>query len=377
MKFREAPRIGPRPGVVPLATSVLTAALIFMGQTAALPGDLPTNRLQSIVDAAVAKGVPGIVVRVEAGDGAVWTGAAGTTRLGEGSAITPDDAFRLFSISKMATAATVLTLVDDGTLSLDDPIGCWLDADLVESIPHGESIEIGGLITQTSGIRDYFDDRFTGLLQQDPGRRWAPTELVALAADGAPFAAPGSTSSHYSNTNYVLLGLIIERATDSSLAEAIRVRLLKPLGMDDTYSPREPGAAASVAGYVAAGGSIIDASRADLSIAFAAGDLTSTAADVARLTRGLFEGDLLSPESRGLMTSGFRPIDGTPVDYGHGTFLFKMLDTPSIGHTREGPGFGTLTAWWPESGTIVVVLTNIQSEAHYGVLMEVAETLGG
>ena len=357
--------------VFPLATF----GLPLLTATASIAGDLPAEFLREIIDTAVARGVPGIVVRVETRDGEVWSGAAGLTRIEGGVALTTGDALRIFSISKMATAAAVLTLVDDGLVSLDDKIGVRLDADLVAGIPHGDSIDIGSLIAQTSGIREYFDDSFSGTIRQDPSRRWEPAELVSLASKGDPTASPGSDVSYYSNTNYVLLGLIIEAATDMPLAEAVRSRLLEPLGMNNSYSPGESGPALNVAGYVPAGGNMIDASGADLSIAYGAGFLTSTAEDVARLTRGLFESDLLSPESRALMTSGFRPLEGTPVDYGYGTFLFKMLDPSPIGHTGQGPGFSSVAAWWPESGTVVVILTNIQAEAHVGTLMEIAESL--
>ncbi|MCP4384769.1 MAG: beta-lactamase family protein [Hyphomicrobiales bacterium] len=356
---------------------ILLGGLTLSTATGSLAGDLPTERLRAIVDAAVAKGVPGIVVRVETRDGEVWSGASGLARIDSRTDMTSDDVFRVFSISKMATAAAALTLVDDGALGLDDPIGQWLEPELIASIPNADAISVGDLIAQTSGIRDYFDDRFAEMIQRDPGRRWEPAELVKLATEGTPAAAPGSDASHYSNTNYVLLGLIVEQATNMPLADVLRARLLDPLGMVDTHSAEEAGAAISVAGYLPIDGALVDVSGADLSIAWAAGSLISTAEDVARLTRGLFEDDLLSPESRALMTNSFEPLAGTPADYGYGTILFKQIDPAPIGHTGEGPGFGALTAWWPQSGTIVVVLTNIQAEAHLAVLAEIAASLGG
>ena len=108
----------------------LATALSLSSVAAAVAGDLPGDKLQAIVDEAVASGVPGAVVRVETADGVSWTGAAGFTTIGGGS-MAPDSLFRLYSITKTITAATAFTLIDEGKLGLDEPISAWLDASLI------------------------------------------------------------------------------------------------------------------------------------------------------------------------------------------------------------------------------------------------------
>jgi D-alanyl-D-alanine carboxypeptidase len=349
--------------------SIAVNALALLASAFAVAGELPAAKFQAILDKTVAAGVPGIVLRVETADGKAWTGAAGIANL-NGPAVTPDSLFRLYSISKMVTAATAFTLVDEGKIGLDDRIGDLLDASLIGSLPNASVATVRQLITHTSGIRDYADERFLEMIRQNYARKWTPSELIALAADGAPIAPPGNSPSYYSNTNYTLLGLIIEKATGLPLAAAIRARVLKPLGAEHTYSWEEGGRPEPIAGYLAGDGALEDVSTIDLSISWACGGLLSTAADTARITRGILAGSLLSPESRALMTTDFRPLAGRRVEYGYGSMRVPLFDPAPIGHSGEGPGFGTLTLWWPDSGTIIVVLANIEVGAHFEVLQQ-------
>ena len=353
----------------------LATALSLSSVAAADAGSLPGERLQAILDEAVASGVPGAVVRVENTDGETWSGAAGVMSLG-GGRMAPDSLFRLYSITKTITAATAFTLIDDGVLGLDEPISAWLDASLIADLPNSGEVTVRQLIAQTSGIRDYQDERFTEMIRENFARVWTPAELVALAANGEAVAAPGDGPSYYSNTNYALLGLIIEKASGMRLAAAIRARVLAPLGAAETFSWSEAGRPEPVPGYFREGGELIDVSAVDGSILWGSGDLLSTAGDTAKLLRGLLAGDLLSAESRALMTADFRPLVGRPVAYGYGTMRIPLFDPAPVGHTGEGPGGDALALRWPDDGTIVVILTNLENGAHVTILKEVAAALG-
>jgi CubicO group peptidase (beta-lactamase class C family) len=103
--------------------------------------------------------------------------------------------------------------------------------------------------------------------------------------------------------------------------------------------------------------------------------LISTAEDVGKMTRGIFEGNLLSRASRALMIENFRPLADDYAEYGYGTVRFTAYAPSPIGQVGEGAGFGTVTAWWPDSGLVVVVLTNLEVEAHLGILEAVADAL--
>ena len=353
----------------------VASALLLASAPVTAAGNLPADKLQAIVDEAVAAGVPGAVVRVETADGETWTGAAGVTTLG-GESMAQDSLFRLFSITKTIVAATAFTLIDDGALGLDDPIGAWLDASLIADLPHSGNVTVRQLIAQTSGIRDYNDDRFIAMIRENFERVWTPGELVAHAADGAATAPPGDTPSYYSNTNYTLLGLIIEEASGMRLADAIRARVLAPLGAADTFSGSEAERPVPVPSYSDEDGKLLDVSTVDLSAFWGSGDLLSTAEDTAKLMRGILVGDLLSDESRALMTGHFRELVGRPVEYGYGTFRAPQWNPAPVGHSGEGPSGDAIAMWWPDDGTIVVVLTNLNNGAHVAMLEKVAAALG-
>ncbi len=345
-----------------VALGGILALALFTPAKVAVAGPLPGEQFQAIIEKAATSGTPGIVARVESADGEVWTGAAGVTRFG-GDATTPDSLFRMFSITKTIVAATAFTLIDEGRLGLDDPIGKWLDADLIGGIPNSGEITVRQLIAQTSGIRDYNGERFVAMIRENMARTWTPAELIAHAADGEAFAPPGDARSYYSNTNYTLLGLIIEKASGMPLVDAVHARVLGPLGAAQTYFWEETDRPEPVTGYYDEGGGPVDVSATNPTSIWAAGDLLSTAADAARLIRGILAGDLLSAESRALMTEQFRPLDGRSVEYGYGTFRAPQWNPAPIGHSGEGPGGDAIAMWWPNDGTVVVVMTNLENGA--------------
>jgi D-alanyl-D-alanine carboxypeptidase len=365
-------------GACPRTIAPTVVAAVIFSTVAAAGGQaqtLPGEQFEEIIDSAVRTGVPGVVLRVETWDGAIWSGAAGTTELEYPEPLTPDMPFRLYDMSKMAVAALALILVDDARFGLDDRIGKWIDPALIQNLPYASEVTIRDLIAQTSGIRDYFDEPFVFITRADPGRKWTPEELIAQAADGDAFAAPGTEVSYDSNTNTVLLGLAIEKAGGAPLAAQLQERLFQPLGMTATRSWEDAGAPSPVHGHVPQFFHRIDVSDFDLSMAWGAGGLISTAEDVSKMTRGVFEGKLLSSDSRALMTRRFRPLSDEAADYGYGTMRFSALDPAPIGHAGRGAGFGTVTAWWPQSGLIVVVLTNLEVESYFGILDAVARAV--
>jgi D-alanyl-D-alanine carboxypeptidase len=360
-----------------IARAVVVASVVsFVAAPGAHAQALPGERFEKIIEDAVRVGVPGVVLHVETWEGTVWSGAAGTTELENPQPLSVDMPFRLYGMSKIAIATLALSLVDDARLGLDDRIGEWIDPELIRNLPHADQITIRDLIAQTSGIRDYFDERFLFMTRADPGRNWQPQELVAHAIDGDAVAAPGTDMSYDSNTNYVLLGLAIEKAGGAPLAAQLNDRIFEPLTMTASRSWETVDRPSPVHGHVPQFMYRIDVSDIDLSIAWATGGLVSNAKDVATMTRAVFEGDILSSASRALMTESFRPLSDTQAEYGYGTMRFSSLDPAPIGHAGEGVGFGTLTAWWPQDGLIVVVLTNLQVETYFGVLDAVAKAVG-
>ena len=355
---------------------VILTILGLIGLGIAQEGGDTTRIFDQILDQAIDMGVPGVVMYVDRPDHTTWIGARGVSNLETSRNLAVDDRFRTFSIAKMITATVVLQLAEEGVLNLDDPLGRWVDPGVTAGIHQAETITVRQLVNQRSGIYDYFDEQFAALLPQDPSRVWRPEELVAWAAtNGAPYAAPNGDLAYYSNTNFVLLGLIIEQATGTTLAEAIRTRVFEPLGMSDSFSFEEGNSGDPISAYFPAGDSLLDVSTLDLSIAWAAGGLISTVEDLGTFTRALFEGELFAePATLEAMTT-FVPVSGRPVDYGMGVTRFSFLEPAPLGHSGEGPGMGTVAAYWPDTGDVVVIAVNLQGEANFAVLAAVAERL--
>ncbi|MEZ4501577.1 MAG: serine hydrolase domain-containing protein [Dehalococcoidia bacterium] len=364
------------------ASIVVAAALTVACDSAPAPSSaesatvLPREAFQAILDRRVAEGVPGIVLRVETKDGEVWSGAAGVAAL-DGPPMMPTARLPIFSVAKMAVATAALSLVEDGVIDLEDPIGKWVDAATIADLPNADRLTIRHLINQTGGVRDYWDDDFTAAVVADTGRQWAPEELVAHAAAGAPAGSPDDGDADYANTNYVLLGLVIEGATNSPLSAVLRDRVFEPLEMSQTASWEEATLRPQANGYIEDGGELVDVTGVDLSLSWAAGGLVSNAEDVATLTKAsVLGGGVLSDETHTSVMTTFTPWN-EGLEYGLGLMRVTAFGSPTYGHMGDGPGYTSLSLYDPAAGVGVVVLMNVTAEeARMQTYLEVMQALG-
>lgn len=257
-------------------------------------------RLQHVLDSLVQAypDVPGASLAVIGRGGCLrWRGAAGVAHRGSGERLTPSHTHRIASNTKTYIAAAVLRLVEDGRLSLDDPLPRHVAARHVASLRSDgyrvDAITIRHLLTHRAGIYDYaMDDRFVRAIQANPAHRWSRTEQVDSAvAWGAPYGAPGDVF-HYTDTGYILLGEIIERITGQGLASALRSLLtFDRLGLRSTWlETLEP--VPSTAGprahqYMGTD----DTNTFDASVdLFGGGGLVASPMDMAVFTRALLTG---------------------------------------------------------------------------------------
>ena len=187
--------------------------------------------------ALVKAGVPGVVVHVRR-DRSVVELAAGRADLAEPRRMTTDDRFKVGSITKTFVATAVLQLVAEGRLHLGDTVARWLPG----LVPGGDRITVRQLLMHTSGLFDYLDDPrpFAPYLNGDFRHFWTPRQLVRIAVSHPPLFAPG-TGFSYTNTGYVLLGLIAERADGERLAVQLRRRIFAPLHLTATRLPASQG----------------------------------------------------------------------------------------------------------------------------------------
>ncbi|MBP0448598.1 beta-lactamase family protein [Kitasatospora sp. RG8] len=284
------------------------------------------GELQAVVDSGA---VTWDLARVVADGRTVWKGAAGVSDLSGRRPVDPDGRFRIGSITKTFTATVVLQLVGEGRIRLDAPVETYLPG----VVPNGAGISVRQLLNHTSGLFNYNDlpeyvpvDQ-AGLAEWVRVGRWRTFSAPAIVADAtshAPYFAPGR-DFHYSNTNYLLAGMLIERTTGRSWNEEVERRIIRPLGLRDTSmpttSPLLTGPHAHQ--YLVLASGPVDATLMNPSLAGAAGAGISTAADLARFQSALLGGGLLRPAELAEMK---RTVDTHfGVAYGLGLMRFDVV----------------------------------------------------
>ena len=279
------------------------------------------------------------------GDGGTAHVSKGTDP--DGTAPTPSDTFRIGSITKVFTSLVILALVDEGLVDLDAPV-----VDYVTRVDVPDIVSIRDLLSHTSGIANYTDvSEFFDLMQEDTGRVWTPEETVELVADRPQLFHPGARFS-YSNTNYSILGVLIEEITERPFDAMVRTRILEPLAMNSTYMAGAEIGPDPFAAYSSVSGSLepIEFDYTSISTAaWSAGAMVSSLEDLHILFTALFGGRIISDESLAEMITG--------EEYGLGIGMYA--DAQGIfGHSGGIPGYSTLVVHAPETGiTGFVVIT--------------------
>jgi D-alanyl-D-alanine carboxypeptidase len=343
------------------------AALVPSGARVARAGDPVSGLLDAALAAAVEAGLPGVTLRVERAGELLYSGAAGVASIELKTPLKADDRQRIYSIAKTFTAIVTLQVVDEGVLSLEDPVTKWLDDPAVARIPHVDRVTLRQLLNHTSGIYDFADDTdspfwadaFLGP-SADWTRVWTPQELLAYAdgAKHAPYFAPGE-GYHYSNTNYILIGLIVERATGHTYGTELRSRILEPLALKDTFlveGATMPDGTVDV--YHVLDGRLVNLSASNVSWDWTAGGMVSTAADLTRFARAVYGGDLLSPASFADMFT-FVPMDRPGLEEGMGVYRVRTPNGELVGMDGQGPGATSSMMRLAAADLTVVVLANM------------------
>ncbi|RLL67742.1 serine hydrolase domain-containing protein [Streptomyces sp. Z26] len=275
--------------------------------------------LQAHVDALLGTGTVGVVARTTGPHGPRHA-TAGVADQATGDPVRPGDSFRVASTTKTFVSTVVLQLVGEGRLSLDDTVEHRLPGVVSGNGNDGGGITVRQLLQHTSGLYDYTAD-LPVLTTRDgylDGRRttWSPEQLVAVATKHAPNFEPGDGWS-YSNTNYTLAGMIIEKITGHSWQREVTARVIRPLKLRDTVAPttdpRLPGR--HLRGYSAFGDdkAPIDVTEINPSVAGAAGAMISTTADLSRFYQALLGGRLLRPAELAEMKATVRAPELDPA----------------------------------------------------------------
>ncbi|GAA3861479.1 serine hydrolase domain-containing protein [Streptomyces sedi] len=365
------------------ATAVAVAVCGVTGTVACGTGE--GDRLRSDAEAIVDTGVTGVQARATGPDGASESVAAGVADVGTDREVAPDGHFRIGSVNKTLVATVVLQLAAEERLSLDDTAEEWLPGVVRGNGHDGRLMTVRQLLQHTAGVHDGDYPVRGGSAERYRESRhevYTPEEIVAAAMRGAPDFAPGEGWS-YSNTGYVLLGMVVERVTGRPWQDEVEARILRPLGMRDTTWPGDdPGLPEPHAnGYTrfAPGEELVDTT--ELVDADASGGYVSTTADLDRFARALFDGTLLEEAERAELT-GTVPVgeDDTPWEeagYGLGIFSRAL----SCGGTVWIPsgdqiGYRTRVGVTEDgrSSVVVSMSTQLQDSAESALAQEAAAT---
>lgn len=276
-------------------------------------------------------GVYGAQFAVSLDETRTWTGANGAQRDGH-TPLTTDTPQVIGSVTKTFTAALVLQLVDEGRLRLDDPLGRYLP----QTARIAAGVTVRQLLSHTSGVADLYEPLHASLVAQ-PGREWTPGAV--LSRIGPAWFKPGAAWG-YSNTNYVLLGLLIERITGRPAAEELTSRLFAPLGLDETRLMVGRGRPPK----------LLAASWA--SAFWTAGAVRSTAADLARWGDALYAGDVVTPAARRQMLS----FNGH--DYGLGARRLTLNGHAGYGHTGMLATYSAILVRLPTEKLTLALIAN-------------------
>jgi CubicO group peptidase (beta-lactamase class C family) len=323
-------------------------------------GDMKSQLDQLMRD--YAGGNPGASVLVLKNGEALARGSYGMADLEAQVPVTPATNFRLASVSKQFTAAAVLLLMEEGKLGLDDPITQWLP-----SLPAiAREATLRHLLTHTSGLIDYED-----VMPAAPSTQLSDRDVLQLLATQNRTYFPPGGGYRYSNSGYVLLGLVVEKASGQTFSNFLRERIFRPLGMNNTVAHVESRTVVRhrAYGYSHEGARWTRTDQSPTSATLGDGGIYSSIDDLARWDAALYDDRLLRPES---LASAFAPATATDdpaVSYGFGW----RITGETLWHSGESIGFRNVLVRYPERRLTVIVLTNRNDPEPFPLALNIAE----
>ncbi|SDT81761.1 D-alanyl-D-alanine carboxypeptidase [Streptomyces sp. TLI_053] len=296
-------------------------------------------------------GIPGVQVGLWLPGRGRYVRAFGVADKVTGEPMTDRLNQRIGSETKTFTATAVLQLVDEGLVGLDEPISAYLDG-----VPCGEIITVRELLEMRSGLFPYSADQdFANDFLGDPQRVFTPQELLAYGYKHDNMFPPG-TQYQYSNSNYVLLGLLVEKLSGRSIEQFVRERITGPSGLDHTLYPEGTALPSPYAhGYTdqTLSGEVADSTHWNPSWAWSAGAMVSDLRDLKHWAKDAATGTLLSPATQAERLK-MLPTGIPGADYGLGIFNIGGW----IGHNGSLPGYESLTIYLPEECATLVLMLN-------------------
>jgi D-alanyl-D-alanine carboxypeptidase len=311
---------------------------------------------------------PGATLGVVLADGESFGLAVGYSDREAKTLMKPDDRMLAGSVGKTFAAATAFQLVKEGKINLDDRIEKYLGKEpWFDKLPNARQITVRQLMNHTSGLVRYeFKETFTNDLTKNPMKVWTPEERLAyLFGETAKFE-PGK-GWDYSDTNYIVLGMIIEKVTGKKFYDEANRRLIKPLDLDDTIPQESPKMKGVVQGYAGAGNpfggkdAMIENGKFVINpqLEWTGGGYASTSQDLARWAKMMYEGKAYDPSLLPQVLDGVAaPMLGKDSRYGLGVIIRQTQAGTSYGHSGFFPGYLTDMMYFPEARVAIAVQVN-------------------
>jgi D-alanyl-D-alanine carboxypeptidase len=331
--------------------------------------DIPRQAIDQVVLRVLAEtGVPGASIAV-ARDKVIYAKAYGDARLNPKTAASPEMRYKIASNSKQIAAAAILLLAQDHKLSLDDTV-----ARFFPTLTRAGEVTLRQLLSHTSGYRDYYPlDYVAPFMTRDI----SPAQILDRWA-GIPLDFDPGAKWQYSNTNYVIIGRIVEKVTGKPLIEFLRARIFKPLGMNSAIDvTREPWNSSDPVGYSQfALAAPREATPEGNGWMYAAGELAMTARDLALWDASLIDGSILKPESLKALTTEILLKGGSGTHYGLGLEIgTTAAGNRRWGHSGGASGFISRNVTFPDDKASLTVLTNGEGTAAGAVARGIEELL--
>jgi D-alanyl-D-alanine carboxypeptidase len=362
-----------------LNLALILAVMLFASSCARVE-DPSSKEIQQKLDALMEGTMseykaPGMILAVWVPGKEPYVKAKGLADINAGKKLKASDRFRIGSNTKIFTATVILQLVDEGKLKLDDKLSKFYPF-----VPNSENITIKMLLNHTSGLFNYSEgEEFDRILEADIIHPFTPRQLVDFAVKNKPYFPPGK-GFHYSNTNTVLLGMIVGKVTGIPLEQQIKNRFIDKLALKNTYFPRdsETGGEISCGYMLNEKGKIEDWTKMNVSWGWAAGAMISNIYDLKTFVTAVTDGKLLSSGlqrermSSWTELSGKGRVDFPSARYGYNVFTFGGF----IGHNGGLPGCISYVVRNPKNGVTLIMMMNIQPQDNEASLKVLKEVIG-
>lgn len=328
---------------------------------------------QAVLDKYTAAGLPGISALVRDQYG-VWVGSSGMSDISRNIRMQPCTISKAASLTKTFIAALTLKLAEEGVFALDDPVDRWLPGEVLDKVKNARGSTIRMLLNHTTGIADVIEDNgFYLSVLNNPAKKWRPEELIKFVyGDDAVF--PAGTSVKYSNTNFLLMAMIINAATGRDHSELLREKIIAPLGLGDTYYYWHDPLPSTVAqGYfdLYNNGSILNMSNFNTGSGNGYGGIYSTVFDLQTFIEALVrEKRILSASSMSEMLTFTAPEKDANRANGLGIFkdfLERAPDQFAYGHRGRDLAYTADMYWFPNQDYTMTYLINYGTDAKSGL----------